>query len=368
MKNKVIGINLLFLIPGKIGGSEPYSRGIVDGLHKFDKENKYVLFCNKENYDTFDKEYNRVLIPINASNRFARLLTEQIALPLYLFFLKVDVVYSLGYTSPFITPCKSIVNIFDLNWYYHPEDFSFPQRIIWRFFITNSARFADAITTSSFSSKKSIEDIFKYKKNIEAIYPGLPQLSKIKPNARINKNNTPYFFSLSAAYPHKNLITLLKAHKILIDKGHKVNLQIAGLGGKSSKELEEYIRDNKIGNYVKQLGYVSDKKMVSLYNGAKALVFTSAYEGFGIPIIEAFSLGVPVISSNAFSLKEVVGNGGVLISPYNYKRFATEMGKVIVDDKYRKNLSLKSKKAAIRFNWQASIDKLTNFFDKTVIN
>lgn len=202
-KNKVIGINSLFLIPGKVGGSEPYSRGIIEALYKFDKRNRYIIFCNKENYDTFDKKYTRVLISVKASNRFIRLLVEQLVLPIYLYFLKIDLIFSLGYTSPFFTPCKSIVNIFDLNWYYHPEDFNYFQKTIWKFFVTNSARFADAITTSSFSSKKSIEDVFKYKKRIEVIYPGLPELPKNGSYNKYGKKQIVFFLFICSVSPQK---------------------------------------------------------------------------------------------------------------------------------------------------------------------
>ena len=138
MKNKLIGINLLFLIPGKVGGTEPYSRRLLEALVKHDKKNRYLLICNKENYHTFNSDLEKVLVPINATNRPVRLITEQILLPMYLIWKKVDLLYSLGYISPFFTHCKSVVNIFDLNWHYFPEDFSFLQRIFWRFFVTNS--------------------------------------------------------------------------------------------------------------------------------------------------------------------------------------------------------------------------------------
>lgn len=366
MKSKIIGLNLLFLIPNKVGGSEPYSRRLIDAFYKYDNKNKYILFCNNENYNTFDSKYDRVLIPINATNRSLRLLVEQLVLPIYLLIHKVDIVYSLGYISPFLTHCKSIVNIFDLNWYYHPEDFSLMQRMLWKFFVTFSAKFSDAITTSSFASKKSIQTILNPNKRIEVIYSGLPTLTTTKNDLIAAKKEIPYLFSLSAAYPHKNLITLLRAHKELYDRGVKVNLLIAGLGGRSNDELEKYMKENTSGKLVKRLGYITDSRMTALYKKAEALVFTSAYEGFGIPIIEAFSLGLSVISSNAFSLKEVVGKGGSLVHPMDYVTFSKLMEKIILDKKFKKKMSIKSKNESNRFSWQESVVKLTSFFDRVV--
>ena len=154
---------------------------------------------------------------------------------------------------------------------------------------------------------------------------------------------------------------------MLLEKGVMCNLLIAGLGGRSDDELDKFLsKNNKSKKYVKRLGYVSDNKMTALYLECLALVFPSTYEGFGVPVVEAYSLGVPVISSNAFSLKEVVGNGGVLIHPYNYQRFSSEMEKVLMDNSYRNKLIKKSRNEAKRFNWVSSIRKIVSYFDIVV--
>ncbi len=361
-----IGINTLFLIPNKVGGSETYSRGLIRALYEYDKKNEYVIFCNKENYYTFDNRYNRVLIPINATNRFVRIVAEQLILPIYLYLNKIDVVYSLGYTTPFFTTCKTIVNIFDLNWHYHPEDFSFFQKLILKFFVTGSARFADAITTSSFSSKKSIKERFNIKKPVEVIYMGMPLMDKpILKNSLLKLGvEMPYIFSLTAAYPHKNILGLLNIFKSIVDKGYKISLVIAGLGGKSENEMKEFIRRNKLGRNVKILKYVDNTTLSALYKYAKLFLFTSFYEGFGVPLLECFRFGVPVISSNAFSLKEVLGSGGVGVDPYDNKAFVREVEKSLVDTEHLNALKVKSMERVKDFDWKKSVKIFVNLLDK----
>lgn len=359
---KIIGINLLFLIPGKVGGTETFSRGLINEMLNDTEDVRYILFCNRENYHTFDKKYHRVLIPIFAKNRILRILVEQIMLPFYAFFLKIDILYSIGYTSPIFLPCKSVVNIFDLNWYYHPEDFSLIERLTWKLMVTCSANSADAITTSSYASKESIKKILKSNAKIKVIYSGLPSYPKINTVKKVEPyRNEDYFFSPSSMYPHKNLITLLMAFKKVASVNTGIKLYISGLGGRSNKEISNYIINNGLKDSVRLLGYVSDKDIPSLYSNSMGLVFTSAYEGYGMPIVEAFSLGVPVISSNAFSLKEVVGNGGVLVDPYNYDGFADEMAKVINDKRYREKLATLSKSESKRFSWTKSVNELFEF-------
>jgi len=361
-----IGINTLFLIPNKVGGSETYSRGLIKALYEYDKKNEYVIFCNKENYNTFDNKYNRILVPINATNRFVRIVAEQLIFPIYLYLNKIDVVYSLGYTSPFFTTCKAIVNIFDLNWYYHPEDFGFFQKLILKFFVTHSANFADAITTSSFSSKKSIKEKLNIKKPVEVMYMGMPLMNKpISKNSLLKLGvRMPYIFSLTAAYPHKNVLGLLNIFKSIIDRGHKINLVIAGLGWRSENEMKQFIKKNKLNRNVKILSYVDNGTLSALYKYAKLFLFASFYEGFGIPLLECFHFGVPIISSNAFSLKEVLGNGGVSINPHDQKIFVREIEKSLVDKEYLNALKIKSTERVKGFDWEKSVKIFINLLGK----
>ncbi len=364
-----IGINLLFLIPNKVGGSETFVRGMIEGIRKYDKENSYVIFCNRENFHTFkpDKNIQLVETPINAQNKLLRLVYEQMVFPFFVKKYNLDLLHSIGYISPFWLPTKSIVNIIDLNWYYHPEDFSKFELFVWKFMVVNSARFADAISTISLSSKKSIEKVLKVNKPVEVICMGEPPVVKPAHKSELIKLgvNFPYIFSLTSAHPHKNILGLLRSFKLVVENGYDLNLMIAGLGGRSSAEVSEFIKTNSLDKRVNILGYVSNSVMFGLYKFAKAFVFTSRYEGFGIPILEAFNAGLPVISSDSFSLKEVVGNGGIILKPDDHKGFAEEIVKVLSDEKYYKKLSKLSKARDKVYNWKNEIEKLVKFY-KTV--
>ena len=361
-----IGINLLFLIPGKVGGTETFTRGVVDALSVYDRDNSYVLFCNKENFETFRESgsIKKVMLPVPASNKPFRIIFEQLFFWYYVYKYKIELLHSFGYISPFFVPCRSVVNIFDLNWYYHPEDFGLVERNIWKFLVSNSAKFADSITTSSYSSKKSIKKILNVNKSINVIYPGLFELSppgnfKIIEEIGVRK---PYFFSLSAAYPHKNLMGLLKSFTKVLERGYDAQLVIAGLGGRSLPAVESYIKKTKLEEKVKIIGWVEGKIMSTLYKYSLAFVFTSFYEGFGVPILECFRLGVPIISSNAFSLNEVIGNGGVKLDPKDEAKFSDEMVKVLTNKNYREKLVFLSKKRGPAFNWEKTVLSLKRVY------
>ena len=363
-----IGINLLFLIPNKVGGTETYTRGMIESLEKYDDKNNYILFCNQENFDTFSssKKMLKVKLPVAAKYKPLRLIFEQVLLPFYLLKYKVDLLHSFGYIGPFITPCKSIVNIFDLNWYYHPEDFSILEKFVWKFFVVFSAHFSDAITTSSFSSRKSIIDVLNLHKKIQVIYPGIPKLEKPSSIKKLKKLGIkrPYIFTLSALNPHKNISGLLRIFKKVSDIEGQVQLVIAGLGGRSRNEINEIIRRNRLTDKVLFLGWVDNQRLSTIYKFAEVFVFTSLYEGFGIPILECFNVGTPVVSSNAFSLKEAVGNGGISIDPRDEAKFVKEIIKVISLPKYKKILMKKSLAYKKKFDWMKSARKLSNFYQE----
>lgn len=332
-----IGINLLYLIPGKVGGTETYARELIPVLAK---NNQLVLFCGRETAETFESGKNMEIhaLPMSSNNRVVRILLEQTLLPILCNRHKVDVLFSLGYSAPILHSCPSVVTIHDLNWYYHPEDFSFMNRIFWKYLTIASASFSDHIITDSLSSARSIIKILHASPlKVTPILHGTPTRVVVKPY----KSRRPYLFTVVANYPHKNLGTLLKAFDKISKLYPDIDLLICGLGKQAKSE-----------GSVKYLGYVSRVELCALYRGAKAFIFPSAYEGFGYPVLEAMSYGVPVISSNASSLSEVVGNGGILVDPYDVDGFVDAIADVIKLPKLRAQLIKLGNKRSSELKWE----------------
>lgn len=363
-----IGINLLYLYPNAVGGTETYARGLIGGLRKIDSNNKYFIFCSKESASTFSgsKNLKVIKLPISASNRVLRSLFEIFILPYYLLKYKIDLVHSLGYSSPLISPCPTIVNIYDLNWYYHPEDFDLFRGIGWKLFVKSSALFCTKIITSSHSSKKHISKVLWVpSEKIEVVYGGVskmePQLSK----RYLNKfgTNGKYIFTLTADVPHKNIIGLLKAYKILVASGKKYTLVIGGLRGKMKVKALDFIQKSKIGANIIVLEWLTDVELATLYKYAAVFVIPSLHEGFGFPVLEAFSSGTPLVSSNAFSLKEVVGNAGLLFNPKKPSNIAESIDMVMSDSKWRSKLKNLGLKRANEFSWEKSANKTLQIYN-----
>ena len=366
-----IGLNLLYLIPNKVGGTETLARELVRGLAKLDKKNAYYIFCNNENYPTFSdtSRIRRILIPINARNRALRLMVEQTVLPFVAQKYQLDVIHSLGYITPLACRCRKIVGIHDLNWYYHPEDFGLIERNVLRLLVTLSAKMSDKIIALSQASKKSIVKVLKVKKDkVEVLYGCTPKLATPGPRKSLVKFgiDKKYLFTVLAAYPHKNLIGALRAFRILIEKGHDILLVVAGLGGRASDLTSTYIKQAKIGDRVKILGYVESKDLSTLYKYCDVYIFPSLYEGFGIPILEAFSFGKPVVSSGSFSLKEVVGNAGIVTDASKPKIFAHDIERVLKNKTLRAKISLLGNKRTLLFSSSRMAKKAVHIYNKTI--
>lgn len=361
-----IGINLLYLYPKAVGGTETYARGLIESLRKTEKNNLYFLFCNKECAKTF-KPYSNVVVitlPVTVINRIARVLFEILIFPFYLYKYKIDVVHSLGYSSPLITHCASVVNIYDLNWYFHPEDFSCFRRLGWKFSVYCSAYFCDKIITTSISSKKHIIKVLKVKpEKVEIVYGGIPSLKKPYEKKYLQKMGISgdFVFTLSADVPHKNILGLLKAFKILKSKNKNYQLVIGGLTGNMKNLAKEYIESNSLIN-IKIYGWLEDRLVSSFFKYCSLFVIPSLHEGFCFVAIEAFTTGAPVISSNAFSLREVVDSAGILVNPRNYADIAKNIILLMEDPKLRKEYSSKGKIRAQMFDWSISAKKTINIY------
>ncbi len=337
-----IGINLLYLIPGKVGGTETYARELIPVMAETDQ---LVIYCDRSTALTFKptKNVKIIALPFNSSNRLARIFLEQTLLPILCLVHQVDVQFSLGYSAPFIHFCPSVVTIHDLNWYFHPEDFNRINRYVWEWMTRLSARFSTHVITDSQSSADSLYQVLKIPKvKITPILHATPSKVKTK-QYPIQK---PYLFTVMANYPHKNLASLLKAFDQLAKKFPDLTLVVCGLGKQSYSTSR-----------VKYLGYVSREELAFLYTNASIFVFPSAYEGFGYPVLEAMSYGAPVISSNATSLSEVVGEGGILVDPYDIKGYVKAITEVFQSSKLRNDLILRGKKRSSELKWEYTSSK-----------
>ena len=142
----------------------------------------------------------------------------------------------------------------------------------------------------------------------------------------------------------------------------EVQLVIAGKVGWRSDDLVATLRAAAAGGHVRWLDYVDAGDMPALYQGAAGLVFPSLYEGFGLPVLEAFASGIPVVTSNTTSLPEVAGDAALLVDPMDTEALAAAMGSLIGDSALASRLAAAGTERARTFTWERCAARTVEFF------
>ena len=166
------------------------------------------------------------------------------------------------------------------------------------------------------------------------------------------KLDRPYVIFVGSINKRKNVLAqaraFLRARKKI---GSDALFAIAGRVGFGGDEIRALIEKEPGGESIRLLGYVPDADVPALYSGARALMFATLYEGFGIPAIEAFACGCPVIGGNAGSVPEIVGDAGLLADPRSEDSIAAQIERILTDENLRSQLIEKGFERAAHFSW-----------------
>jgi glycosyltransferase involved in cell wall biosynthesis len=311
-------------------------------------------------------------------NRLVRIQWEQLILPFQLFFHRVDLLHSPGYTAPIVTHCKKVTTIFDLNYYFHPEDFNNFQLIAYKLLIPLVARRSEMLIVHSKNTKKEFTEVLKIESTrIKVIYPGVGEKftrryskDKIESVLKKYKIKKPYILSNAVSHPHKNLSSLIIAYSRLTfrEKNFKHKLVLLGFEGKDQKNIEDLVTRRDLRNRVLFTGWVNPNLVPIFYQEADLFVFPSLYEGFGLPPIEAMASGTPIVASNYSCIPEVIKDSGLLVDSKKPEKLAGAMNKLLKDEKLRNSLVRKARRRVETFSWEnfgkEIINVYCNFVDK----
>lgn len=267
-------------------------------------------------------------------------------------------------TTPIFWPGKIVVTIHDLIKHNNPSPQSStrPSLIYWLKFVEYLAMFhftlwrASHIIVPSKYWKEILHTQYKVASSrISVTYEGVDTKFKKLPAPHLDLPEKPYVLYVGNVYPHKNIPLLLSAIKQL---DGQVLLMIACARSVFTTRLQKMVEDQNLGKWVKLLGYVPDSDLKSLYEQALAFVFPSLIEGFGLPGLEAMSVGCPVISSNATCLPEIYGGAVLYFSPTDSQDLVDKIQAVLQNPSLRMSLVKKGKLQAAKYSW-AKMGRLT---------
>jgi glycosyltransferase involved in cell wall biosynthesis len=360
LRSKVrIGINLLYLLPGEVGGVETYARGLLNALTDLDELNEYVIFvATSASAFSIPLVHNmrRVTVPINAHNRWMRYLWEQVCLPVQAWRYRLDLLHSLNYVGPLLCPCSSIVTIHDVNHKAVPQSIALLRRLALAAFSGASAHLSTrVVTVSDFSASEITRLLHVTGTRITVIHSGLGSAEHGPGGLPADVTGRygitlPYIAAFAGTYEHKNISTLITAFSTGF-AARPYQLVLIGQLAPSARSAISGLSPGLLGK-VSVLGHVPTADIGPLLAHASLFVLPSLYEGFGFPLLEAQTAGTVVACSNAAALPEIGGAGAVYFDPKSIPEMIAAMSTGLDDESARAACVLAAKQNIRRFSWK----------------
>jgi len=357
-------------------GIEEYSYQVIKHLMDKLEGHQVVLYINITNYETLQKYKNTKELKLPDSWKIKVIkfpyLWTQVGLSLEMLFHPVDVLFVPSHVVPIIHPKNTIVTVHGLEYEIFPEGYSFWARFYMRWSIKLSCRWAKKIIAVSQNSKRDLMRLYKVPEDkIEVIYEGTThviaseakqsRLSEI--NSEIatssskiqtprNDTKEPYLLFIGRLERRKNIEGIISAFDAFKDKyktQHK--LVLSGNYGYGEEGIKNRLERSRYKDYIIETGFAGEKEKWQLLKNADVFLFPTFYEGFGLPILEAQSVGVPVVASNNSSLSEIGENSVVYCDPQNPESIAEAAYSLISNSELRNDIIKKGYENITRFSW-----------------
>lgn len=271
-----------------------------------------------------------------------------------------DVLFVPAHVLPLIHPRRSVVTIHDVSFMRAPEVYRWPGREYLRWSTAFAVARASRIIVPSEWTKRELMHFFGAREEQITVIPHGVRQEKYKPAteadiASIGKQyglGMGYILALGRVEEKKNLRTLLKAAAILRKKGTPVpEIVFAGSDGFGAEKVRRAVKELGLSDRVQFLGFVPESDLPALIASAGALAVPGALEGFGLPVLQGFSAGVPVIASRAGALPEVAGDAALLVPPDDPEAWADALSTILTDTAVRDRLRAAATVRASTFSW-----------------
>lgn len=287
----------------------------------------------------------------------------QLLFPLWARRDRVDVLWGPRHQLPPLMPktLRMVLTIHDLVWKEYGETMRFPGRQIENYLTPRALARADVIAVVSLFTKSQLEKYFPSVAHKVELVPGASVLAGIDdvPAAGREENEGAYFLFVGTLEPRKNLPRLLRAYRRYAQDNPRARpLKIAGGAGWGKQDIAALLLELGLEGQVELLGRVDDSKLAVLYRGAHALLMPSLYEGFGLPVVEALSMGVPVITSRDSAMSEVAGSAGLYVDPASEADICQAITRISEEAELYDRLVRCIPLEIVRYEWDDSARKM----------
>ncbi len=371
-----IAVNTRLLLKDKMEGIGWFSYETLSRMVKAHPDTEFLFF--------FDRKYDASFV--FADNVTPVVLHPQARHPvLYYIWFHLSVRQALkkhqpdlflspdGYL-PLKSPVPTLTVFHDLNFEHYPQDLPAAERYYYRTYFPKYARKATRISTVSEYSKQDIIQQYEVDaEKIDVVYnganPGFKPIEDIEQEQVRNKHTggRKYFLFVGALHPRKNLENLFKAFELFKTESQSdYVLALAGNQKWWTPSIRQAYDSNAFKEDILLLGRQPFGELQRLVAGAEALTYVSYFEGFGIPIVEAFNAETAVITSNITSMPEVAGDAALLTDPFKPESISEAMSKLAGDEELKSRLIRKGKERAKQFSWDKTAERLWESINKTI--
>lgn len=334
-------INLLWVRPGKVGGTEFVIRNLMDGFEQLPDSFEAVLIVSRDNRASFehylaeDSRFSMITADVESAGIMNRIVWQNLHLNALLRRNGLRECFSPVYDRPWLNGGIRYINVIhDIQAYhypqYHPFHEVFYSKMIWR--ACRDRSLANVCITNYVR-----DDIIKaYRFNtdrLRVIYnPVVIHQDEFVPfddlAQRYAIESGEYYYTVGQLIPHKNITTLLKVMKQIVEQNIDLpkRLLISGINGNAAEEINQLIEELHLEEHVTLTGFVQNSERNALYKNARAFLFSSVFEGFGIPPIEAMMCGATVIATRCTCIPEVTQELAAYVEdPYDVEEWIRVM-------------------------------------------
>jgi glycosyltransferase involved in cell wall biosynthesis len=300
-----------------------------------------------------------------------RIFWEQVIQPWAIRRAGVDLIHGMALVGPAASACPSLVTIHDLSFLFYPHNSPASKRLYLRTFTKLSVQRARRVIAISENTKRDVVQQYGISPDkVDRIYYGLDPDFRPLPGEQVaafrDRQGLPKRFILfvGTLEPRKNVVRLIEAYARL--PGYSPPLLLVGGKGWLYNEIFARVEQLDLADRVRFVGYIPGEELPWWYNAADLFVYPSVYEGFGLPPLEAMACRTPVITANATSVPEVVGDAAMLVNPRDPVEIAAAIEMLLSSDELRDELVKKGAERAAAFNWRRSAQETRKIYARVV--
>lgn len=342
-------------------------------LQKNDLENEYFILVDEGQDHCLEESNNMKIIEFSARGGYP--VWEQVKLPEMLKKIKPDMLHCTSNTAPVQCDIPLILTLHDIIFLEkqtgkNPSIYQNLGRIYRRFVVPRVLTKCNKIITVSQFERNRIKEALKLPDDkIVSVYNGYSShFSPVVHPDKVYKkyiDSDNYLFFLGNTDPKKNTANTLLAYSIYVKQSENpAYLLIADL---DSEGVNHFLKEQKIEwlrDYIIVSGYIPNKDLPAIYSGAKAFLYTSLRESFGIPILEAMACGTPVVTSNTSAIPEIAGEGAILVNPFSPEDIAAQLIRLEKDEVFRNSQISYGLERVKLFSWKNTALSLLNIYNE----